>query len=97
MSALVSPAHPFQQDMAPLYISLCEQFGWEMDGHLVKVMQTANEERLKELQEVLRDAEENFGDNEVREACLARAHFYSEIGSKVTPSLLASSLYPHSC
>ena len=70
--------------MAPFYITLCEQLNLDLDGDLVKTMQAANEERLKELQEVLRDAEENLGDNEVREACLARAQFYSEIGSKVS-------------
>ena len=69
--------------MAPFYISLCEQLKWELDADLLHSMQEANEQRLKELQEQLKDAEENFGDNEIREACLARAHFFSEIGFKV--------------
>ena len=70
--------------MAPLYISLIEQLKWPLDQALLQKMQEANEERLKELQDKLKDAEENFGDNEVREACLARAQFFSEIGFKVS-------------
>ena len=70
-------------DMAPFYITLCEQLKWNLDKKLLKEMQDANENRLKELQEILKDAEENLGDNEVREACLARAQFFSEIGNKV--------------
>lgn len=69
--------------MAPLYISLIEQLKWPLDQALLQKMQEANEERLKELQDKLKDAEENFGDNEVREACLARAQFFPEIGFKV--------------
>ena len=69
--------------MAPFYITLCEQLKWNLDKKLLKEMQDANENRLKELQEILKDAEENLGDNEVREACLARAQFFSEIGNKV--------------
>lgn len=68
--------------MSPFYITLCEQLKWNLDKKLLKEMQDANENRLKELQEILKDAEENLGDNEVREACLARAQFFSEIGNK---------------
>jgi len=71
-----------EKNMAPFYIALCEQLKWNLDQALLQKMQQANEERLTELQEKLKDAEENFGDNEVREACLARAQFFSEIGFK---------------
>ena len=76
-------ADPRGIDMAPFYLILCEQLKWEVDQDLLTNMRTANEERLKELQDILQDAEENLGDNEVREACLARAQFFSEIGVKV--------------
>jgi 26S proteasome regulatory subunit N7 len=69
--------------MAPFYLSLCEQFKWPVNQDLLTRMQTANENRLIELQKILEDAETNLGDNEVREACLARAQFFSEIGHKV--------------
>ena len=83
--------------MAPFYISLCEQLKWSLDQELLQQMQEANEEKLKELQEKLKDAEENFGDNEVREACLARAQFFSEIGFKVhkSRSSLLSSIFAY--
>lgn len=70
-------------DMAPYYITLIEQLKWELDQDLLATMQKANEARLKELQDILEDAESNLGDNEVREACLARAQFFTEIGFKV--------------
>jgi len=71
-----------ERNMAPFYLSLCEQFKWPINQDLLTKMQAANETRLIELQKILEDAETNLGDNEVREACLARAQFFSEIGHK---------------
>lgn len=70
--------------MAPYYTSLCEEFKWSVDVQLLNKMNEVNEEKLKELQTKLEDAETNFGDNEVREALLARAKFYCQIGAKVS-------------
>ena len=69
--------------MAPFYTSLCDEFKWDIDHQLLIEMNQENEKKLIELQDKLEDAETNFGDNEVREALLARAKFFCQIGSKV--------------
>lgn len=43
----------------------------------------ANEEEKKLLEAAAREAEENFGDVEVKDAILAQAHFYCRIGDIV--------------
>lgn len=69
--------------MAPYYIVLCDQFSWKRDDAFLERLQTANQEKIKQLDEKITDAEENFGENEVREALLARAEYFCKIGSKV--------------
>jgi len=53
-----------QNNMAPYYESLCEEFKWPVDTHLLQVMKDANTKKLKEL-EVLSaetdDPEETVG------------------------------------
>lgn len=71
-----------ENNMAPFYTSLCEEFKWPIDHQLLIEMNSDNEKQLKELQDKLEDAETNFGDNEVREALLARAKYFCQIGSK---------------
>lgn len=45
-------------------------------------MKTANEEKIKQLDFAIEDAEKNLGEMEVREANLAKAEYYSLIGDK---------------
>ena len=69
--------------MLPFYQQLCEQFKWNADANIVNKLKAANEEDEKKLGEKIKDAEENLGESEIRDALLARADFYCRIGDKV--------------
>lgn len=72
--------HVESADAAPLYEHLCRELGWQRDVALAERLKKKNEERLKELADKLKDAEENLGDIEVREAMLAKADYLASIG-----------------
>ena len=63
--------------METLYPSYCEKFGWMMDENALSSMKAANAAKLAELDAKIKDAEENLGDVEVRDAMLAKAEFYA--------------------
>ncbi|KAA0189761.1 26S proteasome non-ATPase regulatory subunit 6 [Fasciolopsis buskii] len=68
--------------MAPYYEIVCKELGWTVDEKLLQVMKSENEERIKQLDEKVKDAEENLGETEVRAAMTAKAHYLSKIGNK---------------
>merc|ERR1712228_280254 len=45
-------------------------------------LKKANEEELEKIEEKIKDAKENLGDIEVRDALLQKADFYNRIGDK---------------
>ena len=69
----------------------------------MRQMKQYNKEKLASLDEQLQDAEENLGDIEVRNACLAKADFLCSIGKmlasrshlQLSSAALASSLRLH--
>jgi 26S proteasome regulatory subunit N7 len=69
--------------MVPFYQSLCEDLKWPQDQAFIEEMTMINEKKLKTLDESLKDALENLGESEVREAMLAKANFYTRIGDRV--------------
>ena len=70
-------------DMAPFYVRVCQELGELPDTVLLDRLKDANRQELARLDEAVRDAEENLGDVEQREALLARAEYLSAIGDKV--------------
>mmetsp|Transcript_3302 Transcript_3302/g.5822 ORF Transcript_3302/g.5822 Transcript_3302/m.5822 type:complete len:389 (+) Transcript_3302:63-1229(+) len=68
--------------MVPLYLSLCDEFKWVKDEDLITRLKAENEEELKKLDDAISDAQKNLGENEVREALLAKADFFARIASK---------------
>lgn len=68
--------------MTPFYKLVCKQLHLFEDQALVATMQKANEEKLKELEENIKKAEESDGETEIREAMIAKAHYLSKIGNK---------------
>jgi len=70
------------ENMVPFYQSLVEQFKLTEDSSLLEKMRTENTQKLKQLDDVIADAEANLGESEVREGHLARAEFYCTIGDK---------------
>jgi len=70
-------------DLAPLYEFLCQEVGWNPDASQLKRMQSANQTKLQELEAEIKDAEENLGDTEVKEALTAKADYLCRIGTNV--------------
>lgn len=68
--------------MTPFYKIVCKQLLIEEDAALIAQMQKANDEKLKELEENIKKAEDADGETEIREAMIAKAHYLSKIGSK---------------
>lgn len=53
-----------------------------MDAAKLAAMKEKNAAKLKELDEKVKDAEENLGETEVRDALLAKADYLAQIGDK---------------
>merc|ERR1740133_906997 len=68
--------------MAPFYKLVCEQLGWPVDAAKLASMEGANAAELTALGDKIKNAEENEGESEIREAFLARADFFMRIGEK---------------
>jgi len=68
--------------MAPFYKLLCEQLGQAVDAALLATLETENAVELTTINDNIKDAEENEGENEIREAYLARADYLMQIGEK---------------
>eukprot|EP00939_MAST-03C_sp_MAST-3C-sp1_P003336 g3336.t1 len=68
--------------MGPMYKRLCEDLNWDLDQNLLDTMQAENEKKVKEFDATFNDAVENFGENEVLDAALAKADYLSSIGEK---------------
>ena len=68
--------------MAPFYQLLCTELGIPADSAKVAEMQAAIAAKLAEIDEKIKDAEENLGETEVRDGMLARAEFLASVGDK---------------
>jgi len=73
--------------MAPFYEEVCHDLGWKVEEKLLATMKAANEEKLKQLDEAIEDAEKNLGETEIRDAMLSKAEHLSRIGDKVRDDL----------
>jgi len=69
-------------NMAPFYEEVCKDLGWKVEDKLLATMKSANEEKLKELDAAVEDAEKNLGETEIRDAMLDKAEYLSKIGDK---------------
>ncbi|KAL2651148.1 hypothetical protein R1flu_019276 [Riccia fluitans] len=71
-------------NMAGLYQSFWQEMGWEstFDTKLYEQFNTTTAEEVEKLDEKIKDAEENLGESEVREALLNKALYYIKIGDK---------------
>lgn len=56
-------------DMANLYVHVCDNFKWDKDESHLAAMEATNSEKLLELENSIKDASENAGDTEVRILC----------------------------
>lgn len=72
----------YAADQAPLYQYLCSELGWPVDSGKLAELQAANAAKLAELEEKLKDAEENLGETDVRDVLLAKAEYLGAIGDR---------------
>jgi len=70
------------ENMLPLYQTVAPELGWGEDAEFQNSAQKANEEQVKQLDDKIKDAQENLGESEVRDSMEAKAAFYSRIGEK---------------
>ncbi len=83
-------------DLAPLYEHLCQEIGWSPDAVQLQRMQSANQAKLQELEGKIKDAEENLGDTEVKEALTVKADYLCNIGTWLSStSELAAKIFAH--
>lgn len=71
-----------REEMAPAYEEICEELGLPVDAAKLEALRTANQQRLDKLDATVKDAEENLGDVEVREARAAKADYLCKIGDR---------------
>jgi len=71
-----------ENNMAPLYEIVCKDLRWKVDSTLLNKMKEENKKTLAELEAKIKDAEENLGESEHREALLKKAEHLSRIGDK---------------
>jgi len=71
-----------KENMAPYYELLSEELKYPVDKALLEKMKKANEEKIIQLDANIKDATENLGESEVREANAAKAEYYARIGDK---------------
>lgn len=72
----------YATDLAPLYEHLCAELGWPVDHAKITAMKEKNQAKLKEFDEKAKDAEENLGETEVRDALHAKADYLAQLGDK---------------
>ena len=73
-----------------MYEQVCEEFGWPVDTALLQQMKATNEQKLKELDGKIEDAEKNLGETEVRDFMLEKALYLTRIGAKVYIGLVST-------
>jgi 26S proteasome regulatory subunit N7 len=71
-----------EQQMAPMYVHLCDRLGWAKDEAILKTMTEANATALEALEAKRKDAEENLGETEVNDVELEIVNHLHRIGDK---------------
>jgi len=69
-------------NMAPYYEHVCKELKWKVDNSHLTKMKDINRKELDELTEKVKDAEDNLGEVEIRDAYLNKAEYYIKIGEK---------------
>ena len=69
--------------MAPYYEYICNELQMTADKDLLDKMKEVNKTEIEKLEEVVKDAEENLGEIEIRDAKIAKAEYLSKVGDKV--------------
>lgn len=70
------------EEMGPYYEYLVANNLLPHDANLQRELQEKNTAKLQQLEDKLKDAEQNLGENEIREAYLSKAEYLCQIGNK---------------
>ena len=71
-----------KDQMGKFYKQVCKDLKWKENKTFTKELEEINKAHLKKLEEEIKDAEENLGESELREALLAKAEYLTKIGDK---------------
>lgn len=71
-----------KDDLAPMYEHLCATLSVPVDQAKLDAMKVKNIEHLSVIDAKIKDAEDNLGETEVRDALLARADYLAKLGDK---------------
>uniref|UniRef100_A0A0N5AFI4 26S proteasome non-ATPase regulatory subunit 6 n=1 Tax=Syphacia muris TaxID=451379 RepID=A0A0N5AFI4_9BILA len=71
-----------ENEMGPYYKQVCEELGIAINEPLLNELKAKNEKKLKEMDDEIKDAEQNLGESEVRQAYLRRSEYLCQIGDK---------------
>ena len=82
--------------MAPFYEHVCNELKWPVDNAHLKKMKEENTREIEELDSKIKDAEENLGELEIRDAYLNKAEYYVNIGDKVWWKIVIEKTLLHS-
>lgn len=80
-------------NMAPFYKHVCTELKWPMDDKKFNEMEEANKKELESLEAKIKDAEENFGEIEQRDANMNKAEYLANIGDKAAAVEACKSAY----
>jgi len=71
-----------KDQMGPFYKQCVRDLKWDEDAKLKKDLAEANKKELQNLEDKIKDAEENLGESEIREALLHKAEYLVKVGDK---------------
>lgn len=74
--------------MAPFYKHCSSLLKTPVDALLLSQLEEKNKSTLKQLDEKLKDAQENLGETEISDALIAKALHFTKIGEKVSKTLV---------
>ncbi|KAH7697929.1 proteasome Regulatory Particle, partial [Aphelenchoides avenae] len=74
--------HVRENEMGPYYEMVCHENDIPIDQQLLKELKAKNTKRLEEISAEIKDAEQNLGESEVRQAWLRKAEYLCQIGEK---------------
>ena len=69
-------------NMSKVYEFFCSNLGWKLDQAALDSMRSANSKKIEELDAKVTEVEKNEGDEEIRDAMLAKADYLANIGDK---------------
>lgn len=69
-------------NMSKVYEFFCTSVGWPLDQAALDDMRKENTKKMTELDDKITEVEKNMGDEEVRDAMLAKADYLANIGDK---------------